>query len=270
MCAQGQALHFLGGLTVNELRGINQGDADLHVAKLFGISLAHSILLRNINDSREGAPSCVIRNPEQVLGDQAQTVFAFWRHLDRMTPEAWEAAREAAEFEAWENAMGVPKTGVGAAAKAATKAAVGAEAWEAAREAARGAAWEAAWEAARASIAAAEATAEAAAKAAVRPLPWEAAKAAAEATAKAAARAAARAAVREAVGAAVGAAAGATNEIQGAAFMRANNQPFVFLPLFGFPDPESVIASSWIRSGAPVFDPPARSLSGNTPTHCTS
>jgi hypothetical protein len=96
MCAQGQALHFLGGLTVDELRDINQRAADLQVAKLFGISLAHSILLRNINDNREGAPSCVIRNPEQVLGDQAQTVLAFWRHLDRMTPAAWEAVREAA------------------------------------------------------------------------------------------------------------------------------------------------------------------------------
>jgi hypothetical protein len=145
MCAQGQALHFLGGLTVDELRDIKQRDADLQVAKLFGISLAHSILLRNINDNREGAPSCVIRNPEQVLGDQAETVLAFWRHLDRMIPTDWEAA------------------------------------WEAA--------WAAVWEAV-----------------------WEA--------------------------------AGATNEIQGAAFMRANNQPFFFLPLFGFSDPESVIASS--------------------------
>ena len=153
MCAQGQALHFLGGLTVDELRYIDQKDADLQVAKLFGISLAHSILLRNINDNREGAPSCVIRNPEQVLGDQAQTVLAFWRHLDRMT------------------------TAVGTAAWAAARAA----AWEAAEEVA----WTAAWEA-----------------------------------------------------------AGATSEIQGAAVIRANNQPFVFLPLFGFSNPESVIASS--------------------------
>jgi hypothetical protein len=169
MCAQGQALHFLGGLTVDELRDINQRDADLQVAKLFGISLAHSILLRNINDTQDGAPTCVIRNPEQVLGDQAQTVLAFWRHLDRMTPADTEAAWAAAR------AVFLPWT----AAKAAAKAAAGEAAGEAAGDVS---------------------------------LPWTA--------------------------------VGATHEIQGAAVIRANNQPFAFLPLFGFSDPESVIASS--------------------------
>ena len=163
MDAQGQALHFLGGLTVDELRNIDQGDADLQVAKLFGISLAHSILLRNINDTQDGAPTCVIRNPEQVLGDQAQTVLAFWRHLDRMTPADKEAVREAAR------AVSLSRKAAGEAARALAGAAAGA----AAREA-----------------------------------------------------------------------SGATSEIQGAAVIRANNQPFVFLPLFGFSDPESVIASS--------------------------
>jgi hypothetical protein len=177
MCAQGQALHFLGGLTVNELRNIDQRDADLQVAKLFGISLAHSILLRNINDNQKGAPSCVIRNPEQVLGDQAQTVLAFWRHLDRMTPADKEAA------------------------------------WAAAK-----AVYELPWTAAKA----------------VYELPWTAAKAAA------------KAAAGEAAGdvSLPWTAVGATHEIQGAAVIRANNQPFVFLPLFGFSNPESVIASS--------------------------
>jgi hypothetical protein len=163
MCAQIQALHFLGGLTVDELRNIDQRDVDLRVAKLFGISLAHSILLRNINDTQDGAPTCVIRNPEQVLGDQAQTVLAFWRHLDRMTPADKEAVREAAR------AVSLSRKAAGEAARALAGAAAGA----AAREA-----------------------------------------------------------------------AGATNEIQGAAVIRANNQPFAFLPLFGFSDPESVIASS--------------------------
>jgi hypothetical protein len=163
MCAQIQALHFLGGLTVDELRNIDQRDVDLRVAKLFGISLAHSILLRNINDTQDGAPTCVIRNPEQVLGDQAQTVLAFWRHLDRMTPADKEAVREAAR------AVSLSRKAAGEAARALAGAAAGA----AAREA-----------------------------------------------------------------------AGATNEIQGAAVIRANNQPFAFLPLFGFSDPESVITSS--------------------------
>lgn len=43
-----------------------------------------------------------------------------------------------------------------------------------------------------------------------------------------------------AASAAAWAAAGATNEIQGAAVMRANNQPFYFLPMFGFKTPEEI------------------------------
>jgi len=178
MCAQGQALHFLGNLTVDELRKISQAAADSRVAELFGISVAHSVLLRIVNDSQEGAPSSVIRNPEQVLGDQAQIVLAFWRHLDRMTPAAWASAGAAAREAAW--------------------AAAGAAAWAADWAAARAAAREAAGEAAR----------EAAAWATT----W--------------------------------AAAGASNEIQGAAVMRAKGLPFFFLPLFGFSDPEAVIAAS--------------------------
>lgn len=166
MCAQGQALHFLSGLSVADLRNIRQEEADKRVAELFGISVAHSVLLRIINDGQEGAPTCVIRNPEQVLGDQAQTVLAFWRFLDRMTPSAKVAARVAA--------------------------------------------WRVAWDAARDAAGAAAS--------------WDAAGDAAGATAWAAAR--------------------ATNEIQGAAVMRAKNQPFFFLPLFGFADPEAVASAS--------------------------
>jgi hypothetical protein len=179
MCAQGQALHFLGGYTVNELRDIDQRDADLQVAKLFGISLAHSILLRNINDTQDGAPACVIRNPEQVLGDQAQTVLAFWRHLDRMTPADLGSGQGSGQGSglAGDSGRGSGRAAAGAAARAA--------AGEAAGAAAGAAAWAVAW-----------------------------------------------------------AAVGATHEIQGAAVIRAKNQPFVFLPLFGFSDPESVIASS--------------------------
>jgi hypothetical protein len=178
MCAQGQALYFIGGLTVEELRRVDQAAADKRVAELFGISRAHSVLLRIINDRQQGAPSSVIRNPEQVLGDQAQAVLAFWRHLDHMTP----------------------------AAKAAARAAAG----EVAGEVARAAAGEAAGEAALAAA-------------------W------------AAAGAAARAAAGEAARAAALEAAGASNEIQGAVVMRKRNQPFFFLPLFGFANPEAVI-----------------------------
>ena len=152
MCAQGQALHFLDKYNSSDLRNIKQETADKRVAELFGISRAHSVLLRIVNDRQDGAPSSVIRNPEQVLGDQAHVVLAFWRHLDRMTA----AARDAA----W------------------------AAAWAAAGDAARDAAW---------------------------------------------------AAARDA--------AGASSEIQGAAVMRANGQSFFFLPLFGFADPEAVMAA---------------------------
>jgi hypothetical protein len=181
MCAQGQALHFLDGLTVDELRNIEQFAADRRVAKLFDISLTHSCLLRIVNDRQEGAPSSVIRSPEKVLGDQAQVILAFWRHLDRMAPAARRAAGEAAWAAAWEAAWAAAGEAAGAAAR------------EAAGEAAWAAAWEAAWAAA-----------------------W--------------------AAAREA--------AGASNEIQGAAVMRAINQPFFFLPLFGFANPEAVTAVS--------------------------
>jgi hypothetical protein len=82
------------------------------------------------------------------------------------------------------------------------------EKWAAAGAAAGAAAWAAAWDAAGA---------------APRDAAWDAA------------RDIARAAARDA--------AGAANEIQGAAFMRARGQPFYFLPLFGFADPEAVLAA---------------------------
>ena len=184
MCAQGQVLHFLDDVPVEGLRDYSQTKADKRVAQILGISRAHSILLRIVNDKQDGAPSCVIRNPEQVLGDQAFVVLAFWRHLDRMAAAEWEAVKAAA------------------------------------RAAARVAAWVAAWVAAGA---------EAASQAA--------------ALAKAAAKAAARKAAKAAARTAALAAAGAVSEIQGAAVMRTNGQPFFFLPLFGFADPEAVIAA---------------------------
>ena len=177
MCAQGQALHFLDKLNPSDLRMINQADADKRVAELFCITRAHSVLLRIVNDRQDGAPTSVIRNPEQVLGDQAHVVLAFWRRLDQMNLAAWAAAR--------------------AAARAAAGAAAGAAAWEAAGEAAGAAAWEAAWGVA-------------------------------------------------------GAAAWASNEIQGAAVMRTNGQPFFFLPFFGFADPEAVIAADREQSSRAV------------------
>jgi hypothetical protein len=187
MCAQGQALHFLDSMSAEDLLSLDQSKADKRIAELFGISRAHAVLLRVINDRQDGAPTVVVRNPEQVIGDQAQVVLAFWRHLDRISPEDWIAL-------------------------AATKAAARDAARNAARDAARDAAWDAARDAAWAAA-------------------WDATKAAAWAAA------------RDAAWAAAWAAEGATNEIQGAAVMRAKGLPFFFLPLFGFADPEAVLAA---------------------------
>ena len=189
MCAQGQVLHLIGGMSPDDLRRIKQVEADKRTAELLGISRTHAVLLRIVNDNQPGAPSCVIREPEKVLGSEARTVLAFWRHLDCMTVDDWknvDAARDAA--------------------------------WAAAGDASRAAAWAAARDAAR-----------------------DAAGAAARAAARAAALDAAGDAALDAAWAAAGATAGASNEIQGAAFMRERGQPFFFLPMFGFADPEAVL-----------------------------
>jgi hypothetical protein len=127
MCAQGQALHFLDGVSPAELHNYDQASADNRVAELFGISRAHAVLLRMINDGRPGAPSVVIRNPAQVLGDQSETVLAFWRHLDRMTTEQWRAASDAEWAAEWDTELDTEW--------AAARAAAGAEAGAAASDA---------------------------------------------------------------------------------------------------------------------------------------
>jgi pyruvate/2-oxoglutarate dehydrogenase complex dihydrolipoamide acyltransferase (E2) component len=215
MCAQGQVLHLLGGYSADDLRQIEQADADRKTAAIMGISGAHAILLRQVNDKQPGAPTCVIRDPEKVLGGEVQKVLAFWRHLDRMSGEDWRnvakarvAARDAAR----------------SAARSAARDAARSAARNAARSAARNAARDAAWNAARDAA-------------------WVAARDAAGDAAWAAAGAAAGVAAGAAAGVAAGAAARATSEIQGAAIMRERGQPFFFLPMFGFADPEAVLAA---------------------------
>ena len=195
MCAQGQALHYVGGWDADRLRDAAQEDADRETANLLGISVGHTILLRRVNDGQPGAPSVVLTEPAKVLGDQAHIVLAFWRHLDRMTPAQWAAAGDTAGTAAVDTA------------------------WAAARAAARAAAWAAA---------------------------RDTAGAAAGETAGDTARTAARTAAR----AAAGAATGATNEIQGAALMRAKGQAFYFLPMFGFADPDAVMAADTAHTQA--------------------
>ena len=197
MDAQGQVLHFLDHVSLADLRDYGQSRADSRVSELLGISRAHAVLLRIVNDGQDGAPTSVIRNPEQVLGDQAQAVLAFWRRLDRMTPKDWADAMAAG----------------GSAARDAATSAAWAAARSAARDAATSAAWAAAWAAA-----------------------WDAAGEAAW----------------DAAGAAARTAAGATNEIQGAAVMGTNSQPFLFLPFFGFANPEAVMAADKAATDTPT------------------
>ena len=176
-CAQGDVL-ACAGWTDDQLRGLSQDKADMEVAKVLGISTAHAVLLRRVNDKKDGCPQDVLTAPEKILGDQAGKLLTFWLHLDRMTGDDWEKVA-AAGTAAWTDAWADART----AAWAAAWTAVGTAARDAARTAAGGAAWTAA-------------------------------------------------------GAAAWTAADAANEIQGAAIMRKQGQPFFFLPMFGINDPE--------------------------------
>ena len=126
MCAQGQVLHYVAGWDVERLASVKQSEADKAIAEELGISLGHAVLLRHVNGKVDGAPGIVLTHPEKVLGEHAQLVLAFFKHLDSMDAAAWVAAWVAARAAAWDAA------------------------WEAAWVAARTAAWEAAGDAARA------------------------------------------------------------------------------------------------------------------------
>jgi hypothetical protein len=89
MCAHGQALHIVGGYSEEDLRNTAQGKADREVARLLDISVAHSVLLRLINDGEPGAPSDVLTSPEKYLGPNYETVLNFWRVMDGLTGNQW-------------------------------------------------------------------------------------------------------------------------------------------------------------------------------------
>jgi hypothetical protein len=132
MCAQGQVLHFVGGWDYKKLRDAGQIEADAATAELLGISRAHAILLRNINDSADGAPSIVLTDPGKVLGSQWGKLLDFWWMFHCYSDGQW---RDLAA--AW-----APCAPYAATAAAASYAAAAAAA--AARAAADDAAWEAA------------------------------------------------------------------------------------------------------------------------------
>ena len=119
MCAQGQVLALAGGWTPQRLRDTMQAEADLETAKLLNISRAHAILLRNINDKKDGAPSIVLTDPGRVLGDQWGKLLDFWWMLHTYTDADWQklaAARAAAGAAAWGAAWGAARAAAWGAA----------------------------------------------------------------------------------------------------------------------------------------------------------
>jgi hypothetical protein len=116
-----------------------QERADKEVARLLGISAAHSILLRKINDGQPGAQSDVLTDPEKYIGPNYETVINFWWTMDSLTKDQWKevarrlnaldsaareaayyAARSAAGYATWEAAWIAAKTAAGYAAGYAT------------------------------------------------------------------------------------------------------------------------------------------------------
>jgi len=151
MCAQGQVLHAVGGWDFAKLRNTAQFEADIETAKLLNISRAHAILLRNINDKADGAPSIVLTDPGRVLGDQWSKLLDMWWMFHNYTPDEWRKvdaawaagdARAAAAWAAARDAAWAAGDARAAARADAWDAAWAAAAWAAARDAARAAAGE--------------------------------------------------------------------------------------------------------------------------------
>jgi hypothetical protein len=143
-CAQGDVLSC-AGFTNDELKRMEQREADKEVARILGISITHAILLRSVNDNAGGCPQLVLSHPEQVLGDKAPILLAFWLYLDNLPDAAWDAAGDTARAAAWDTARDTAWAAARAAAWAAARAAARAAAWAAARAHAGAAPWAAAW-----------------------------------------------------------------------------------------------------------------------------
>jgi len=89
MCAQGQVLHLIGGIEPQGLKLFKQARADAEAARLLNISRAHSVLLRDINDSASGAPAIVLTSPWDVLGGQWSKLLDFWWMFDQYSEQDW-------------------------------------------------------------------------------------------------------------------------------------------------------------------------------------
>jgi hypothetical protein len=151
MCAQGQTLYMIGGYSEEQLLNTEQEKADKEVARLLGISVAHSILLRQINDGQPGAPSDVLTNPEKYLGKNYSAVLEFWWTMDSLTETQWnEVARryDALDSAAWSAALSAAGDAAVSAAGYTARNAAGYAAVSAASSAASSAAGDAAWYAA--------------------------------------------------------------------------------------------------------------------------
>ena len=144
-CAQGDILRTYCGYSDQMLRDTSQAIADKEVAERLGIPLFQAVLLRNVNDKKDGCPEDVLRAPEKIIGDQAHIMLAFARHLDRMTPEQWAPAMAAARAAAMDAAWAAAMDAAWAAARAAAMAAAMDAAWAAVRAAAMDAARTTAW-----------------------------------------------------------------------------------------------------------------------------
>jgi hypothetical protein len=86
MCAQGQVLHR-NGYSEEELFGMCLSTADKETARILGISVAHSIFLRIINDNEAGSPQEVLSNPGKYLGPNWEKVLDFWVYLDTLSED---------------------------------------------------------------------------------------------------------------------------------------------------------------------------------------
>ena len=139
MCAQGQVLALAGGWDYAKLRYTEQWEADRETAKLLNISRAHAILLRNVNDKADGAPSIVLTDPGKVLGDQWSKLLDMWWMFDNYSADDWRKVAAA-----WAAARSAARDAARDAARAAAWVAAGVAAWVAAGDAARDAAWDAA------------------------------------------------------------------------------------------------------------------------------